>query len=392
MKRSSKVKSRRALYAGTAIFLLVAGLLAGFSALVLVRAGEYKPLAQVIERQAETKGLYGPALPRSISAYKQKLFDRYRPDAVALGSSRMLQFRAEDFNAPFINLGGTGSLAETAGLARTLFGGHKPGLVILGLDFWWFRGGSVFPDAAAGSTEPGMRPGDLLRPYAWLAGNRLDSGDLQTILSEDTPHTGTWAIAAGDGYDAAGAYHSTSVWTGRTQADKGFGKSLAKVARGEGPYAAGEEIDEKQWQMLIALLDDLAAQKLNVVLLLPPVAPGVLDAMTQAAKYRYIDRLRLRLSETAAAYRFPLFDDHDIRFAGGTDCEFTDAVRGGPVVYKRVLLDMAVREPSVRERANLSALGWAIETYRGRASTLADEADFLQLGCMKPTLKLAKNM
>lgn len=371
-------------YLGLLLPVLFSAVFLGFNALLLTRAGEYLPLEAILDKQEKTNGVYGSALYQRTYYYKQKMFERYAPETAVIGSSRVLQMRAEDFSVGFVNLGSLSSLDEVADLSHALFETAAPGLLILGVDFWWFAGDGK---AAAFTRDPPLNHltlADVFTPFSWYAKGKVTLADVKTILSGKSPDIGVSGIVSGDGHDRFGSHYQPSLWSGKVKAeDFKFNSDLAKIKTGKKIYAWGDNIAPQQWEKFIDLLDFFKQRKIPVMVFIPPLAPTVAAAMEQSGKYQYIANLRRKIAETGHAYLFPVFDYYDATTVGGTDCEFMDGHHGGPVVYKRLLLDMAVRNDDLRSRVKLAELGYAIETFKGQSSTMQGEVDFLGLGCQK---------
>jgi hypothetical protein len=228
------------------------------------------------------------------------------------------------------------------------------------------------------------RANDLFTLAGWYATGDLTPAQARTILSGTSPNIGFDGILRGDGFDRGGAYTYASLFSGREKSkDEVFAGSLDDVAHGAGVFGWSDHVDTAQWQKLNTLLEFFARRGIKTFIVFPPFAPTVLDTMSSSAKYGYMDGLRMKVSEMAAAYHMPLFDDHDLRFAGAVDCEFIDGAHPGAIAARRMLLDMAVKDAGMRARLKLPEIGWSIEHFKGRASGLPDEADFLKLGCVK---------
>jgi hypothetical protein len=371
-------------YLGLLLPVLFSVVFLGFNALLLTRAGEYLSLEAILDKQEKTNGVYGSGLYQRTYYYKQKMFDRYTPETVVIGSSRVLQMRAEDFSVGFVNLGSLSSLDEVFDLSHALFETASPGLLILGVDFWWFAGDGK---AAAFTRDPPLNHltlADIFTPFSWYAKGKVTLQDIRTILSGTSPDIGVSGIVSGDGHDRFGSHYQPSLWSGKVKAeDFKFKSDLAKIKTGKKIYAWGDKIDLQQWEKFIDLLDFFKQRNIRVMVFMPPLAPTVVAAMEESANYKYITDLRRKIIDTGRAYLFPVFDYHDPATLGATDCEFMDGHHGGAVAYKRLLLDMAVRDEDLRSRVKLAELGYAIETFKGQASTMQGEADFLGLGCVK---------
>lgn len=383
-KAKKKKPSNGWLFPLLAIPLIGCAIVLAFSAAILSHAGEYLPADTIIDKITASNGVYGPALSPRILAFKQRLYERYTPDTVVVGSTRVDQIRAEDFSVPFLNLSGAETLDEAVRLCETLFAKLKPKVVILALDDWWFLGdgkAAVTPRQPE-AEKPGAR--DLFLLAGWYATGDLTFNDVRTILGGTSPNIGINGILHGDGFDKGGSYFYDAISGGlKPSPDKVFEASLDAVAHGDGIFGWGSNIAPEQWQTFNSLLDFLQKSNIKTIILLPPLAPTVLDTIGVSDKFGYVDGLRMKISETAAAFNMPIFDDHDLRFAGSDDCEFIDGAHPGAIAAKRMLLDMAVKNADMRTRLKLPEIGWSIAHFKERASTLAEEADFLMLGCKK---------
>lgn len=368
--------------------LLTCTLYFTFAAALLHRSGEYLPLDAVIEKQQKTGGVYGTAAPLHRLYYKQRLYDLRKPDIIALGSSRVLGFRQQDFAKPFVNMGGMADLEEMTEAAENAVKTRPPKLMILGVDFWWFHPQAETPVPNRSPAERGISLGDLFRPLHWLATGRVTPSQAWAILRGTSPDIGITGITRRDGFDAAGAWHDTSIVTGSTPPeDFQFAASISRAKESRKNYAHADTVSEMQFNKLAALLDLMDKKKIHVVMFVPPVAERVYREMEKTHGYEYAAALRQRLAALANERHIPFFDYHAGGPAGTQECEFADADHGGTVVYQRMLLDMAVRDAELRGRLNLAAIGWNIEHSGGQSSLRDDEVDFLGLNCTKPSVR-----
>ena len=119
---------------------LVSGLL--FVAILIVFLAATNELFVFSHDNIETDEdlLWGAAFGQSHDAYKLARVRYTKPDLMILGSSRMTQFR--DVMAPgarFYNAGQVSdAFSTTFRFLTNLYQYHKPKVVILGIDPWWF--------------------------------------------------------------------------------------------------------------------------------------------------------------------------------------------------------------------------------------------------------------
>ncbi len=378
-------KNYKEFYKGMIIPLAAFALYAAFATALLLRAGEYWPMEKVVVKQLETKGIYGSALYERTFLYKQTLYRHSQPEVAALGSSRVLQFRDDVFSKPFFNIASMHNIDEGTEMVDALFEAHAPKILLLGVDVWWFHpvyGEDVqyrSPDA------PSIRAYDLMQPINWISTGKTGPGDIFRILAGTSPNIGISGITQGNGFDIDGSNHYTAILTGETRSyDIKFKDTLGKIKKGTKFFSHSDKMSETHWKKFEALIEKLHKKKIHIVLFLPPLPPSALTAMEKEGKnYAYIKEVRQRLYTLGKKFSYPVFDYHDTRTLGATDCEFVDGLHGGEIVYNRMLLNMALNDKKLRNVLNLPDIGWNIKTFSGRASTRKDEIDFLKIGCKK---------
>ena len=72
---------------------------------------ENNSYSDIVKRQIKNDSIYGTSLNQNTFSYKLELIKNVAPKIIALGSSRIMQFRKEDFNTSFINAGGAMNLS-----------------------------------------------------------------------------------------------------------------------------------------------------------------------------------------------------------------------------------------------------------------------------------------
>ncbi len=356
--------------------------------LILWRAGETASLEHIAARQLAQQGLYGTSIHDDTAHYKLALYEAVKPDVIAIGSSRVMQFRGEAFSRSFVNLGGTvKGLTHAVELLPHLFESHQPKVILFGVDFWWFNADrkprSSWLERPAGR---GVSARTLLHPIEWLVEGKVTLTDLSRVVQEGDPkHFGLQAILRRDGFDQFGSYHYSSTITGRkSHFDAKFSLILERVREGKHRFEWGDRVLEERWDRFLSVLEIADEAGIPVVLLLPPVAPTIADEMTAQGKYGLLDDLKSRLSGLDRPY----FDFHDTRSLGAGDCAFIDGDHGGDILYAVMAARMETQTPAI-------ALDWVNEALvqdivesnpqsatakQWRYSELP-EVDFLEIGC-----------
>lgn len=372
-------------YIGMAIPLLVFLCYFALASQFLKRAGEYSPMPDITAKLAETGGLYGPGLYETTFWYKKAVYDRIRPDVVAVGSSRVLQFLPSDFTVPFTNAGSLRSLEEAAEMVDTLFTIKKPKVLILGIDFWWYRDHAVEQKYTRSPENPELRLVDLFEPARWLVRGKVGFGDVVDVMTGNTPHLGIAAIARQDGFDAAGAYYYSSLVTGAEKNyDLKFVTTLDRIEKGDHLFTHDDPFSEEQYKKTEELFRKIKTSGVHTIVFITPLAPAAIDAIEKnKVHYAYIPQVQKRIPELARKYGLPVFDFHDIRNLGSGDCEFLDGIHGGETAYGRVLKSMSAADPVLSRYVDHAAVEAKIRRNAGHATGRTDEVDFLDWNCKK---------
>jgi hypothetical protein len=368
----------------------------GASYLFLDHSGELDSIEYIAAEQQHSDALYGSAVHDNVYAYKFGLLADRHPDVVVIGSSRVLEFRAAYFNAPFVNLGRTVNYPDEAvQLVHDLLKVAHPKLILFGVDYWWFnpkmtfllnfethriRGGELTSDA-------------LISPARWVIERKLTPRSFLDILAAShpikvggAPMFGVEAITRGDGFAADGSYYYLGTVYGRGPAkDPRFSDTNGRIARNAAQFVRAATPDDQRLATLAALLRSLDEEGMRVITFMPPLAPSIFAAMKKVGQYGYIDLVRQQLKQISPHH----YDFLDPETIGADNCEFIDGLHGGDVVAARILARIAEDEAStLGHYANLSEIRNVIKNNTGQA--LADrryrqpgevERDFLKLGC-----------
>lgn len=120
--------------------------------LLLWRSGESWTIDHVIEAQQRDPSLrfLRRYVDQGLYRYKYLGLVKRRPRILALGSSRVMQFRAPMFgddSAAFFNAGGMiQNLADLESFVRLVPDSLMPRVIILGVDMWWLNDNYVRPE------------------------------------------------------------------------------------------------------------------------------------------------------------------------------------------------------------------------------------------------------
>ncbi len=380
-------------------FSLLAGIgLSLLFALFLWRAGELMPLSEIIIRQLARGTIYGSAIHEDGFAYKLELVAAAKPAVIALGSSRVLQFRQSSFSDKFINAGRAMiTPAEGLEFMRALLPRHKPEIVIIGADFWWFNPNWPYPRRLPRNSSLDIPALHLVESWLWEA--KISVADLWRVAvlgdvgNYLTGHNniGVAAIIRGNGYRPDGSRDYGLRYAGQdpTFDDQGFANTLKRIETADAQFRYAERASIGRFRQLDQLLGFLKANGITPIIVLPPLARRVLDGMAdRGAAFGYFADLH----EYAAALQTESYDFTEPESLGAGDCEFVDGFHGGEIVYQRILAEIISQNPRSAlapfvkaARLNRSIKlghGHTLDPDSAREHGLA-ETDFLAIGCHK---------
>lgn len=391
------------------LFLAVFWGLALFFALVLLPWSAWwiaKSGDNAIERVVETQAaghfvIFGSGISQDFVDYKLRLYAAVKPVIAAVGSSRVMQFRGDWFRKPFVNLGGAaGNLSVLNSTVNAMIRDHRPKVVLLGLDFWWFlpqweKNPEAANPPASGSYNYGLE--NLKKPWQWLWEGKIGAGDFfRPLLGAfghgfRTDRFGIMAQQYNDGFGPDGSWNYTGEITGQKPPfDFRFRDTILQVARGiKAFYHAGAGEDgpaRTHLEVLVDMILRLKTRGVKVFTFIPPLAPEVFAAMKEREKlYPHLFRLKDELEK----YGIEVMDFSNPRDLGSSHCEFIDGFHGGEITYARVLRRMAARWPTLMPYVKMNMLDKIIYGWSEHASvhdpriTDLPETDFMRFGCPK---------
>lgn len=328
----------------------------------LIYLGESMPLGMVVStQQTNDKVLYRYQYGNRDLQFKILSANTRRAEVLAVGSSRILQFRAGFFNRnpdAFYNAAAPAwRLERVAQLVYNLQPDAMPKILIVSLDHPWFNDAyedDIFPadvsdfqniflvnrsfmqDLIAGKDFG--RAGFDINQY-WTRAEPGGSGGLALGLR---------AIRDGHGFRSDGSeqYGDFLIarWLGQDQQRDAH---LRLMRRGEDMYVYGETVSETALAELDALLTYAAQHDITVVGYLPPYAPRLWQQMLERGNHTYLNALPARLQTLFDAHNFPFFDFSSGDFIDTRDDEFFDGWHASELGNLRLFLRMMEAQPDL---------------------------------------------
>lgn len=357
---------------------------------------EHNSYEEIAKRQIKNHSIYGSALNENYFSYRLKMIELQKPDILAVGSSRVGQFKAKYFNLSFYTAAnGANNIEEMRQFINRVLEIYTPKVMILGLDPWWFNKKIPSPPQALSyQTLQGDRiSADKIKgAIKLLSQNKLPlSFDFLNAPLIHSPHSskdslGIRAITDSNGTFVDGSYFYASIlYQTRKFIDIKFANTLWKIKNNKRQFTHGQEISEARIKTFNEILLTLQKKNIKVIAIFTPIAHQIFQVMSGdfREKYTYLFQLLERTKEL----KIENFFDPSV-LPHSSDCEFYDGFHGGDVIYARILAELAKNQPSFAKYFNLESIHNTLKNksgfaYSGEHFGDLRELDFLQIGCKK---------
>jgi len=381
------------------IFLFILALPLGSNWLFLNNSGELLPIEKVarIQHDAAKDCLVGLATRSQFYYYKKALYELTKPKILILGSSRVMEIRENAFFTEVVNAGGAmNSVYEGFSFINEAFAIHKPEVVILGLDYWWFNEVAHKPLEAIKpplklSHQISLR--SYLLPFKWLWQRKISFNQYVNrlnpllLINNDYPEgVGVDAIINHTGFGSEGSFYSTKIINGKEKnIDEKFHTCLEHIKTGALRFEYGSKVHDMHFKHIMNMIRTIQEQGVELVIFIPPNAPTVVNRMKDyRSEFKFIDDLRQRLANEGVK----IYDFHDPAKLSSGDCEFLDGIHGGEVTYAKILLQLGQTQAKLQPYLNLKYLSWVTVAAGDLAIVPSPkesriEVDFLKIGCDK---------
>lgn len=377
------------------LFLVIFAIFISGNWLFLHNNGELLPIKEIVDKQLSSNKMCLVSLGTRNQGYyyKKEMYLHIKPEVFVHGSSRVMQFKKEYFSHPMFNSGGAmGHVNEGYAFVRDVFPSHKPKIMLMGIDYWWFNKSFVEPTTeikAPLELSHHISFRSYLLPYKWLWQKKITFEDYASKINPvNYFHSfdagiGVDGILNRSGFSRDGSYFYTKIVTGKERSlDEGFRHTLELIQTNNSIFEKEAHVHETHFQNFINMMTFLKEQNVNVILFIPPLAPTIINKLKH---FELIEELRQKLNQAGIAY----YDFHDASKLNASDCEFFDGTHGGDVLYARILAYIAEREPALQSFVNQTYLKEVSTHYRHLAMVPRPELiqkreiDFLHIGCDK---------
>jgi hypothetical protein len=281
---------------------------------------------------------------------------------IALGSSRVLQFRDKMFTSSFYNTGYTiENIWDFIPFLENI--SHLPKYLIIGLDQFMFNeagnANKIVPNKEKWQKSFNHYPEFSTLVNVWR--DVLNSKyNFSLSSSDEMTRIGLNAIVNDKGFRNDGSmYYGDQIYN--LIHDKFFRSNLFqdvfdRIKNGNRRFEYGEQMDKNAVKELEHLLEYCQNRHINVIAFLPPFADAVFENMEQTGKYAYMMKIYERVKPVFDSYGFELYDFSTTRLCDSNDDEMIDGFHGGEVTYQKILINMIRKGSILRNVTDIDSL------------------------------------
>ena len=325
-----------------------------FSSWVLYKGGELKTLDRVVEEMAEARKqgiekLVGWGYQDNDKAFKLRMSNKLHPDILAVGTSRVMQFREEWFadEYSFYNAGGCVFRLDEVRpfLERLTF---TPKVVIFCLDQFFFK--EVWGDGRTANYEYNYDFNNII-----LSNLSKVVSDFVTCkigfetLIKDTLCIGMNAKMNQNGYRPDGSYYYGAIYAEPCKnSDTDFNQLLSIIDSGtDSRWDYCQVVNNQSLKTLANLITYCQQNSILVLSYLPPFSPKVWNHMEgMGDKYIYMQKLYDEISHIFASYPQAFFFDYsDGGILNSPNPEYIDGFHGSDRTYLKMVIQIVEKYP-----------------------------------------------
>ena len=335
--------------------IIVIGCIFGFFYFIGYRTNEFEEIDTIIQEQRDNHViLVGLGYGEQTAYYKKENANYYHAEVIALGTSRVMQYKDSFFDTSFYNCGGSvaGNFNEYRNFLQNLE--YTPSMIILGLDDW------IFNDTWNRSCREVMRF-ELIRPVNRnkvvmtldIIKDFLKQKWSISELNNYTLNKGFGGAIKDAGFMYDGSYYYGNVYRNpQNSSDFQFKDTLERIKEGRDRFEYGIQIDSDTLIQLDLLLKYCSENDIYVLGVRSPFAPSIYQKMVQSGDYGYLSKIPLACKDLFSQYDFAYFDYANCDNLAISDEYFIDGFHGSEVAYGMMVENMIYENVILREKVN----------------------------------------
>ena len=349
-----------------------------FTTYLFFSSAELASIKNVVRRQQLGKReiLLGLAYSNPIFYYKLHSVLKRKPEALVLGSSRTMQFRAQFFSDPaifFNSGGGVDKIKHFKIFLNKIPLGQEPKLLIIGLDQNFFseqwNASSPDYDVEDKYRAPESRAHIMITQWTKLYKDFFNHKFSFSTLTQRDPlvdKVGFNALAQGNGFRSDGSRYEFSI----IHTDPA--EHLQSIFDASAEFPPGS-VDSRSLNELDLFLEEASRRGIHVIGFLPPYAPKLHGLMALfKEQLGYIFKLKSAVDPIFKKHHFMVYDFTDALVFGSSNTEFIDIHHGSEKTYLRLFIKMAGADEFLRQYVNIDQLKETLRTATNDLEVFGD--------------------
>ncbi len=297
-------------------------------------------------------------------AYKlEAIEENPTSDVLAIGSSRVLQFRAEMFDDSFFNVGYMiERISDIEIFLKKLPKNRLPKTIIMGLDQWMFNKNY---DSLEYNPDWGRFDYSKISFVRYLS-------FIRSILKREitlrqlagfnySRYKGLNALENNVGIRYDGSFHYGKqldmLLAGSDKvSDYNYSETLGRIRDGVLRFQPGDEINPlagKHIQNMIKFADD---NGIHLIILVPPLPDIVVETMRSSSRYGYFDKIGPYIQSFLKGSSHELHIFHTASSVGSDDSEVVDGFHCGESTYIKTLIKMVENGSAISKHLDVGRL------------------------------------
>lgn len=284
---------------------------------------------------------------------KWKTIDvKSRNTLIALGSSRVLQFRDKMFNTVFYNAGySVSKISEFKLFLESIEECKYPKYLIIGLDQWMFNSNWDDMNTPKNNLEDKWKDAFQLTPnilIVFQVWRDILKGKYRGIdIKKDNAKikVGLNAMVNNKGFRNDGSFsygkQIAKLINNEGQAeDLKFVETLDHIKDGTGRFIFTNTINPLAFKELENLLSYCQENRIYLIAFIPPFADKVNAALNANNGSSYMANIYKDAKVYFEKYNFELYDYSYLKYFNSNDKEMIDGFHGGEIAYLKILISI----------------------------------------------------
>lgn len=292
---------------------------------------------------------------------------------MAIGSSRVLQFRSQMFETSFYNAGYTvSSISEFVPFLRSIPKEKYPNYLIINLDQWMFNenwDNLTEKNDSKRWSESFQKNATLTVMFNVWKDLYANKYSFQFPVNKSINKIGLNANVKNTGFrnDGSMLYGSQIkklLANDVTASDFDSNETIKRVIDGRNRFEFGDNVNPMAIKELNALLHYCKVNKIKIIAFIPPFSNNANKKISQNKNHKYMDAIYKNSLPLFKKYNSELYDLSHLSSYNSNDSEIIDGFHGGEVTYIRMLIKILESNSVLKNVTNIEKLKLDLKNKR----------------------------